>query len=78
MADELVKARTWSVMKQLARCEFVLSHGEGKHTAKTRGILNGREYNIAYDMTLCKFCGNFEGSPNNKDFCPALMRFMLR
>lgn len=67
----------WLMMKQLARCEFVPSHGEGNHIAKTRGVLNGRNYNISYDLVLCKFCGNFPGSPNNRDFCPALMNFML-
>ena len=64
-------------MKQLAQCEFEPTRLEGTHKAKTNGVLNGRTYNVTSDLILCKFCGNFQGSNNNKDFCPALMGFML-
>lgn len=77
MGNEIEKAHSWSLMKLLARCEFVPTHMEGTHIAKTKGVLNGREYRVTSDVVLCRFCGNFEGSDNNKDFCPALMRFML-
>jgi hypothetical protein len=63
-----------ALVKFKPQCEFVLTHGEGTHVSQTRGVLRGRKYKVIYDLFLCKFCGNLEGTKNNKDFCPALMK----
>jgi hypothetical protein len=77
VTEALEKVKKSLLLKRMAQCEYVPSHGEGTHIANTRGILNGRQYKVTYDMMLCKFCGNLEGSPNNQDFCPALMKALL-
>lgn len=58
-------------------CEYTLQHSEGYHIANTRGILRGRVYKVTYDLMLCRFCGNLEGSPNNLLFCPEKIRQRL-
>lgn len=70
---DLVKQNT-DLVHKLPKCEFEMTHMEGTHIAKTRGILNGRSYKVTADVTICKYCGNFPGADANRKFCPALMK----
>lgn len=56
------------------RCEYVLTHGEGQHISQTRGVLRGRVYKVTYDLYLCRFCGNLEGTSKNTPYCPWKLR----
>jgi hypothetical protein len=50
------------------RCEYTRQTGEGVHEFR------GRPWGISYDLLLCKWCGNLEGSANNRLYCPQKMR----
>ncbi len=55
------------------RCEYTRQQDEGVGRFKGGGFLGGREYAISYDLMLCKWCGNLEGSRNNALYCPFKM-----
>lgn len=56
----------------LLKCEFTRQQGSGL-ISRPHGTYI-RSASISYDLMLCRFCGNLEGSDNNKDFCPAKLR----
>lgn len=88
MAGELVPKQNESLKGFFPNCEFVRTHLEGTHKArdyvrpdeedgKKLVSVTGRTYKVTSDISLCKFCGNMEGSPNNRYFCPELARMVI-
>lgn len=48
------------------KCDYTRQKDSGSGVSKR----TGREFDISYDLMLCKWCGNLEGSRNNILYCP--------
>lgn len=53
------------------QCEYTRQQGQGE-VVRNHGFI--RRATISYDLHLCTFCGNLEGTDNNLLYCPAKLR----